>query len=166
MVGTIIETMPAATAQEIPKIVRMLENPESIFRFRGAVSLSDHDMLHVMLGRGLQDQDEAFVIGFAMGTSKRSNRIQATILKFFLSRIYPEPYRIPKFLLPAFDLGLACGKQTGLKNLYKKDLNAFRSLPLIEVRRRFEIDVDVLRQYYRKEQQQIPMTIASIRLPC
>lgn len=164
-VEEVIRSMPAAPETEIPWIVRLFENPSSWIRFRGAVDLEDHDVLHVLLGRGLQDQDEAFVLGFAMGTSKRVSRFQYWVFKFVLARLYPEPYRIPTFLQPAFDLGVRCGQETGQRDLYKRRLKDLRSLSLDEARHRAGIDVRVLRTYYELEQQQIPFTIASLRLP-
>jgi hypothetical protein len=164
-VAAVVDSMPAATANEIPWIVKLLENPESRIRFRGAVHLDDHDILHVLLGRGLQDQDEAFVIGFAMGTAKKSSYLQKAILRWFISRLYPEPYRIPAFLLPAFELGVQCGRETGVKDLYKRRLNDFRGHTMSDARREFGIDVDVLKKYFALERDAIPMTIASIRLP-
>lgn len=164
-VDEVIKSMPAAPASKIPWIVRLFENPESWIRFRGAVDLEDHDVMHVLLGRGLQDQDEAFVIGFAMGTAKRVIWFQYWVFKFVLARLYPEPYRIPRFLQPAFDLGVKCGQETGSTNLYKRHLKELRSLPLGEARSRAEIDMKVIRKYYELEQQKIPFTIASLRLP-
>ncbi len=79
--------------------------------------MADDDVLHVLLGRGLQDQDEAFVLGFAMGTAKKVSWFQYHIFKQVVVRLYPEPYRIPAFLLPAFDIGVQCRMKTGRKDL-------------------------------------------------
>ena len=143
----------------------MFENPESRLRFRGAVDLADHDVLHVLLGRGLQDQDEAFVLGFAMGTAKRIRWHEYHLFKFVLSRLYPEPYRIPRYLHPAFDLGLKCGQETGARDLYRRSLKSLRPLSIEKARNESEIDPQVLRKYFRLEQAAIPTTIASLRLP-
>lgn len=164
-VEDVIKTMPAVTAAKIPWIIRLLENPESPFRFRGAVSLIDHDVLHVLLGRGLQDQDEAFVIGFAMGTAKKPSPIQRRVLRFVLGRVYPEPYRIPSSLLAAFDLGFTCGRETGNKDLYKMKLDSFVGVSVRQARQECGIDTEILKRYYRAEQLKIPMTICSVRLP-
>ncbi len=164
-VDEVIRSMPAAPDIAIPWIVKLFENPTSRLRFRGAVDLEDHDVMHVLLGRGLQDQDEAFVLGFAMGTAKRLTSIETWAFKFVLTRLYPEPYRIPKYLHAAFDLGVACGQKTGTKNLYKQPLKQLRGLTIGEARARLEIDVNVLRDFYRREREQIPFTIASLRLP-
>lgn len=164
-VDEIIDSMPKAPPAKIPWIVRLFENPESWIRFRGAVDLEDHDVMHVLLGRGLQDQDEAFVIGFAMGTAKKSSWFQYWVFKFVIGKLYPEPYRIPKFLQPAFDLGVQCGRETGNKDLYKQQLKTLRSLTLQEARAQAGIDMAVVRKYFRREQERIPFTIASLRLP-
>ena len=164
-VNEVINSMPAAPESKIPWIVKLFENPESWIRFRGAVDLEDHDVMHVLLGRGLQDQDEAFVIGFAMGTAKKVSWFQYWVFKFVLARLYPEPYRIPRFLQPAFNLGVQCGQDTGARDLYRHELKALRKLPLREARRQAQIDMSVVRSYYEQEQQRIPFTIASLRLP-
>ncbi len=164
-VDEVIESMPKAPASKIPWIVKLFENPTSWLRFRGAVDLEDHDVMHVLLGRGLQDQDEAFVLGFAMGTAKKISLFQYWVFKLILAKVYPEPYRIPGFLQPAFDLGFQCGKQTGKRNLYRQQLKQFRNLPLEQARREAGIDMGVVKQFYEQEQQAIPFTIASLRLP-
>ena len=156
---------PTTPASKIPWIVRLFESPTSWCRFRGAVDLEDHDVLHVLLGRGLQDQDEAFVLGFAMGTAKQVSWLEYKIFQFALSRLYPEPYRIPRFLHPAFQLGVKCGQATGARDLYKRPLKRLRSLSICEARREAKIDPHVLRDFFRQEQLAIPITIASLRLP-
>ncbi len=165
IVDSVIATLPTVPASKIPWIVSLFESPTSWCRFRGAVDLEDHDVLHVLLGRGLQDQDEAFVLGFAMGTAKKVSWLQYHIFQFTLSRLYPEPYRIPRFLHPAFQLGVKCGQLTGARDLYKRPLKSLRSLSIHEARREAGIDSEVLREFYRLEQLAIPITIASLRLP-
>lgn len=164
-VGELLTTLPKVPESAIPWLIRFFENPESWFRFRGAIDLADHDVLHVLLGRGLQDQDEAFVLGFAMGTAKKVSRFQYYVFKWVMIHLYPEPYRIPSFLLPAFDIGLRCGIQTGRKNLYREPLNQLKDLTVKEARIQCGIDIAVLRQGFREEQEKIPFTIASLRLP-
>ncbi len=164
-IDEVLTTLPQVPASAIPWLIRLFENPESPFRFRGAIHLADHDVLHVLLGRGLQDQDEAFVLGFAMGTAKRVSRLQYHIFRWFMVNVYPEPYRIPKFVLPAFDIGVRCGIETGRKNLYRESLEKLKHLPVDEARRQCGIDLNVLRKAFREEQSAIPFTIASLRLP-
>ena len=53
---------------DIPFIVRLLENPESIVPLPGQINLYNHDCLHILLDRGISLLDEAFVVGFTMGS--------------------------------------------------------------------------------------------------
>jgi hypothetical protein len=100
-----------------------------------------------------------------MGTAKKISRFQYHVFKWVLVNLYPEPYRIPSFLIPAFDIGLRCGVQTGHKNLYREPLHELKNLTLREARERCGIDVAILRKGFREEQEKIPFTIASLRLP-
>jgi len=165
LVEEILESLPKVESKKLPWIVRAFENPESWLRFRGAMSLENHDILHVLLGRGLQDQDEAFVLGFAMGTARRYSYVEHHVFRWLLSKVYPEPYRIPEFVLPAFDLGLECGRQTGRRNLYRESLRHLKNLPVGQARDSCDIDVGILRKFYHEERKRIPFTVASIRLP-
>ncbi|MBL4559174.1 MAG: hypothetical protein JKP98_25385 [Rhodobacteraceae bacterium] len=61
--GAVLATMPAAAAEDVPAIIRKYENPDSPDALPGAIALDRHDCLHVLLGRGLHVQDEAFIIG-------------------------------------------------------------------------------------------------------
>src|SRR5262245_56769531 len=60
---------------EVPYMVRLVENPRFdlplVDSFHGATSLDTHDCIHILLGRGLLPKDEAFVIGFSMGSTGR-----------------------------------------------------------------------------------------------
>jgi hypothetical protein len=161
----IYDTLPAAPPTAIPRIVRLFENPQSWLKFRGAIDLETHDLLHIILGRGLLDQDEAFVLGFTMGTTKNLLAIERVAFKFILSRVYPEPYRIPSELLPAYDLGVAAGKSQGLRRIYRQPLRDFLKRPLGEVRRELRVDTQVVRDFYRREKRLLPGTLASVRLP-
>ena len=66
----VYETLPGAGPEEIDQIVRLLENPASPYALPGASSLRVHDCIHILIGRGLLNHDEAFVIGYTMGTAK------------------------------------------------------------------------------------------------
>src|SRR6056297_825277 len=65
----VLDTLPAAAAEDVPEIIRKYENPESPDALPGAIALARHDCIHVLLGRGLHVQDEAFVIGATMGAA-------------------------------------------------------------------------------------------------
>jgi len=67
-------TIVGAPQGKIPEVIRWTEGKDSQLVkqfFYGGVDLRAHDYIHLLLGRGLLPKDEAFVIGFTMGTTNR-----------------------------------------------------------------------------------------------
>jgi hypothetical protein len=77
-------SMVRAEQEEIPSMVQLVENPKFLipgFRlFHSAVDLLQHDYVHIILGRNFLEKDEAFTIGFTMGTT---NKVSATEEKLY-----------------------------------------------------------------------------------
>ena len=161
----VLAELPAAPATAIPWIVRLFENPEGWLRLHGAIHLKDHDMVHVLLGRGLLDQDEAFVIGFTMGSTKAVLWPERAWFRFVVSNLYPEPYRISRRMLAAYDIGLEAGRDLGVKDLHRALRDDMLDRPLGAVRRELGIDTQRLREFYARERAALPGTLASSRLP-
>ena len=161
----VLAELPAAPATAIPWIVRLFENPAGWLRLHGAIHLEDHDMVHVLLGRGLLDQDEAFVIGFTMGSTKAVSWVERAWFRFVVSHLYPEPYRISRTMLAAYDLGLEAGRQLPVKDLHRVLREDMLDRPLGAVRQELGIDTRRLRSFYARERAALPHTLASSRLP-
>jgi hypothetical protein len=164
IVRDVIDSMPSVPDVAIPAIIRLVENPKSWIALPGAMSLRNHDILHVLLGRGLQDQDEAFVLGFAMGSTKKRMVLRRRLFRWIVSHLYPEPYRIQKVLHPAFEQGFLCGRQTGCDGISKRDLQEFLDMSIRDARTALRIDPDKIRQAFIAERLAIPLTMASLRL--
>jgi len=161
----VLAEMPAAPAVAIPWIVRLFENEKSWLGLHGAVDLRTHDMIHVILGRGLLDQDEAFVIGFTMGSTRSVTALERWVFRNAISSLYPEPYRIPRKMLAAYDIGLEAGGGMGVRNLHRAIVDEMLDRPLGETRRTLEIDAGRLREFFARERAALPGTLASQRLP-
>lgn len=161
----VLATLPAAPPAAIPWVVRLFENPEGWLRLHGAIDLAHHDMIHVLLGRGLLGQDEAFVIGFTMGATKAVSWLEQAWFKFVVAWLYPVPYRIPRRILAAYDLGLEAGRRMGVRNLHLALREDLLDRPLGETRRLLGIDPARLREVYARERAMLPDTAASRRLP-
>ncbi len=161
----VLATLPAAPPQAIPWIVRLFENPHGWLRLHGAVDLAHHDRIHVLLGRGLLNQDEAFVIGFTMGATKAVSRLERCFFRYVVSHVYPSPYRIPLPILAAYDLGLEAGREMPALDVHLAVTDRMLDRPLGEVRRALGIDSRRLRDFYARERAALPDTPASRRLP-
>lgn len=161
----VYESLPGYSQSEISWLVRALENPKSPFALTGAIDLFGHDCVHVLLGRGLLAQDEAFVIGFTMGTRKRLPRWQRNFFKFATQKLYPKEYRFDDNDLKIFDLGVECGIKSPCKEIYKVDFRPMLDWPLGKVRETVGIDKQLLLEAYRIEQWFVPQSPVSRRLP-
>ncbi len=163
----VYDTLPGFSAEEITWHVKMFENPMSPIAFSGAVELAPHDCIHILLGRGLLNQDEAFIIGYTMGTNKDLSRWQIWAFKKIARYFYPKPYKFRPGDEIAYNLGVGKGLESKVKNIQDVPLftSKYLDCTVEEVRTRLGVNVPELRAYYRKEQRLNPGTIESLRLP-
>ena len=98
------------TGEEIPLIIRLLENPKSLILFPGQVYLSDHDQIHLYLQRGITPIDEAYVVGFTMGLDWYCNKQHLLIFRFISKQFYPYPYTISDSMWNEFIQGYDKGR--------------------------------------------------------
>ena len=163
--GEVLNTLPAAAAVDIPWQVRLLENPASPLALPGAISLARHDAIHVLLGRGLSSQDEAFVIGFTMGATRAVRPWQRALFRWAVRHFYPRPYNFRSQDLTAFDLGFDAGAAGRARDLHLQPLEMMGDVQLGRLRQHLGIDVNRLHAIYSTEQLLLPDTRPSRRLP-
>jgi hypothetical protein len=158
-------TLPGDQPDEMDIMVKLIENPRSPYAITGAISLQDHDCVHILVGRGLLRQDEAFVIGYTMGTAgDRISKDEVRLFKMISSSLYADIYRFRPSDLIAFDIGFGCG-QKARRPVYEFDFMRHLDLTLGELRAMLGVDVKALRRAFAREQRRIPGTRASARLP-
>ncbi|MGB5472906.1 MAG: hypothetical protein WBQ78_05475 [Gammaproteobacteria bacterium] len=152
----------------IPLIVRLLENPKyrlpGMTLFHGAVDLAAHDRIHILLGRGLLTADEAFTIGFTMGSTKRVHCFEEWLFGTLARRVYPAPYTFDDTAVCIFRDAVRLGGISGCQALNRVDFGPYLDLPLHEIRRQTGLEEDLLRAYYRIERERYPLSGASRRL--
>jgi hypothetical protein len=160
-----LAALPGAIDADIPEVVRRLENPSSPTALPGAVTLGRHDVLHILLGRGLLDQDEAFVIGFTMGNASQYRDDDGILMRQALANWYPEPFRICGSKLQVFDLGVQVGKSMGIPDIAQIPIENLGGRSLADVRQELQISTDLLKSFYHQEKQSIRNSLESGRLP-
>lgn len=158
------ETLPANKPEDISWIVRLFENPKSPIAFHGAIQLRQHDCIHILLGRGLLAQDEAFVIGYTMGTAPNITVLEKFLYKCVARYLYTKPYRMSKKDLIAYELGFAEGKASSFKAIYDVDFSSFGGVQLGSIRHQLGINTLRLRETYFKEKRRLRDTASSLRL--
>ncbi|MUH00598.1 hypothetical protein F7734_53355 [Scytonema sp. UIC 10036] len=125
---------------DIPFIVWLLENPQSPVALPGAISLQCHDFIHIILGRGRELQDEAFVIGFTMRNDPKTNRYHVAIFKLFSRFFYPKKYKFKREHFKDFEAGFLVGKRAKLKSINKLAPDSYQDMSVREVKEQFGID--------------------------
>lgn len=161
----IINTLPGNDPDAIHLLIRLFENPESPIAFKGAITLERHDCVHIMLGRGLLPQDEAFVIGFTMGTSKNITSLESFFFQMITKYLYPPPYNFSNDDLMVFKLGLERGKECKVREIYNFPFEDHLNDTINSLRERLSLNITNLQKVYRKEQDLLPNSTASKRLP-
>ena len=150
--------------KEVPLIIKLVENPKyDIGLFAGNISLFAHDCIHILLGRGLLPKDEAFVIGFTMGSTKKMFRWRKSLFLFCAKRLYPEGYKFGEEERLIFNIALEAGRRCSI-DLSKFDFNDYKFHSLDGLRSRLGIDKTFLKHCYEFEKRCFPDSPESRRL--
>tara|TARA_Y100000310_G_scaffold54691_1_gene50113 strand:+ start:947 stop:1528 length:582 start_codon:yes stop_codon:yes gene_type:complete len=156
--GTVVKNMGKEIGDdflnkgEVPLIIKLVENPryKTSKLFTGAVDLFTHDCIHIVLGRGLLLKDEAFVIGYTMGSAKKMRRWRRNLFMFFAKYLYPEGYKFREEERFIFNMGVIAGGQCLLDlSTYPFRDNMNKSLG--GIRNKLGIDVKLLEKCYSIE---------------
>ncbi len=152
----------------IPLIIQLVENPRfrlpGLELFHGAVDLNDHDCIHILLGRGMLPKDEAFVIGFTMGSTGQVGSWEEKLYSLISQYLYPDVYKFREDDLEIFRDGLHLGMVCRSDALDKVDYGPLMDKTLGEVRNRLGIDTALLKAYYALEAKHYPYAGESMRL--
>lgn len=163
--GEVHETLPGNNPDDISAVIRLFENPESPIAFKGAINLPRHDCVHIVLGRGLLPQDEAFVIGYTMGTSKNISLLESWLFSLITRYIYPHPYKFDEAHQKVLKMAIEAGKQSKVQKIYEFPFENCMDVKLKDLRKIIGVSVEELKAFYRVEQILIPDTKESKRLP-
>lgn len=166
-IAEVLASMPAANADDVPAIIKKYENPESPDALPGAITLARHDCIHVLLGRGLHVQDEAFIIGATMGAASDITDAHVDTFIRVSTQEYPKHWRFLEEHIPSYRLGVGFA----VDNMPNKDLHLipleeepWQSMTVADARKQLGISKHELRAYYRKASLLVPGTRATMRL--
>ena len=151
--------------KEVPLIIKLVENPDcwTSKLFTGAVDLFRHDCIHVLLGRGLLPKDEAFVIGYTMGSAKKMKRWRRNLFMFFAKYLYPKGYRLREEERFVFNMGVKMGSLIE-EDLSLVDFESLNKLTPKGLREKLGVDENLLMNYYLLEKVLFPDSPESQRL--
>jgi hypothetical protein len=154
--------------EQVPFIVQLVENPRfdlpGFDLFPGATDLATHDYIHILLGRGLLPIDEAFVLGFTMGSTNRVDATEETLYTFFAQYLYPKSYRFGERELAVFRDAVRLGFVSDCVSLAAADYPSLHGHTLRQARDALGIETALLRAYFEIERRRYPDSAASARL--
>lgn len=149
---------------KVPLIIRLLENPKSPVRLSGAVSLYHHDLIHCILGRGIAQSDEAFVIGMTMGSVKSLKKCEIMLYKFVSQYFFPGIYKFTEADIVFFDQGIELARSMpGIKPLNKFNPGDMMDKPLWLIRTELGIEAEKL-VYTAFPQERAPLSTELVLL--
>ena len=155
-------------AREVPLMVQLVENPRyripGVELFHGAADLETHDCIHIVLGRGLEPMDEAFVLGFTMGSTKEVSSVEEALYGFISRYIYPSGYSFSAENLAVYRDALRLGTISGCVSLADINYRDHFARSITEVRALLGVEPDLLTAYYRIEKRRYPAVRESQRL--
>jgi len=152
--------------KDVPFIIKFFENPKYNFFnfFPGAVRLKNHDCIHAILGRGVLPKDEAFVIGYTMGSSGKMTDFKEFLFLLIVSWLYPEGYKFYEEERNVFRGGRDTAEMSSPSDLSKIDFNEFLNLDLKTIRKRLGICEIKLKLRYTLEKEIYQNSTESQRL--
>jgi hypothetical protein len=152
----------------IPFLIQLVENPKykipGVDLFHGAVDLRKHDCIHILLGRGTRTKDEAFVIGFTMGSTNRVGRAEEALYSWIAQNLYPGIYRFEAEDIAVFRDALKLGFISTCRALDMVDYDAYLAWSLSDIRRDLGLEEDLLSAYYQIEKKRYAHSVESQRL--
>jgi hypothetical protein len=116
------------------------------------------------LGRGILAKDEAFVIGFTMGSTNRVTSTEENLYSFFTKYLYPKAYRFTDEDLHVFKDAVKLGFISDCQTLSEVDYSRYLEQPLGEIREDLGIETNLLQAYYTIEKRRYPKSVESQRL--
>ncbi len=152
-----------AAPEDIPLMVRLAENPRYNL-FHGAVDLRTHDYIHAILGRGLLAKDEAFVIGFTMGSTNRLSATEEKLFTLVAERLYPGIFRFSREDVRVFRDAVRLAFISDTPALNQIDYGHLMDRTLADIREELRINEALLLAYFAIEKRRYPASPESRRL--
>ena len=157
-----------AKQEDIPLMVQLVENPRfdipGFDIFHGAVDIATHDCIHIILGRGLLPKDEAFVIGFTMGSTNKVTTLEEKLYALASKYLYPKVYQFNDEAIRIFKDAVKLGFISDCQPLDQIDYDQYLDWKLRDVRQDIGLEEDLILAYYRIEKRRHPDSKASQRL--
>jgi hypothetical protein len=117
-----------------------------------------------VLGRGLLAKDEAFVVGFTMGSTQRLSATEERLFALVAEHLYPGIYRFTEEDVRVFRDAVRLAFVSEAPPLNHVDYRSYFDRPLGDIRRELRLEIPLLQAYYGIEKRRYPQSPESRRL--
>ncbi|MBD1909996.1 MULTISPECIES: hypothetical protein [unclassified Leptolyngbya] len=124
-----------------------LENSIGPYTFPGEIAPGNQDCLYILLDLSINHDNEAFVLGFAMGNDEKARHYHLLLFKFASEFIYSPKHRFNQRQLKFFERGFLYGKSLPTKNLHCTEFERFYSNRIGEIRAYLDIWLEEVEDY-------------------
>lgn len=157
---------------DVPKEIQYVENPEydnTLLRyflnpFPGRVDLRYHDFIHLILGRGMLKKDEAFIIGFTMGSTNRMFTWRIRLYSWIAKYVYEKPWNFDNSDIRVFWDAAKAGWISDCVPLCYVEFNKYLDMKLVDIRKSLGIEEAFLKGIYEIHKARYPDDLSSQRL--
>jgi len=153
---------------EVPIIVQIIENPKfkipGLTFIEGSIGLKEHDIVHILLGRGMLELDESFVIGFTMGSSNKVSDIGEHFFSLISEYLYPNSWKMDNEEIEVFKDSIKLGFISDCTEINKIDFSSLLEMTIKDAREKVGIEKSLIKAYYEIEKKRYPNFIESQRL--
>ncbi len=132
--------------------------------FQQTVDRHQHDCIHIMLGRGLARIDEAFTIGFTLGSSRKLTTTEQNLYAQVSRYIYPDTYRFSEEEMMVFKDAIRLAYISACTSLAGFDFTVWLDHPVARIREAIGLEPELLTAYFAVEKRRFPTNKASARL--
>jgi hypothetical protein len=158
----------AETPEGLPLMLRLQRDPNLSFLgqlvFRAGMDQRQHDSIHILLGRGLLPLDQAFVLGFTIGCSKKGSVPEHKLHGEVVRHFYRNVQLFNEDEGAVFKEGIKLAYMSFCAPLENFDFTPWYDQTLRELRDAAGVEAELLLAYYAVEKHRHPHSLASQRL--
>jgi len=137
--GHVVDSLkPIAISQsEVPLIIQLVAprfDLPLINIFQGSTNLAQHDSAHIIIGRGLGLKDEAFVLGFTMGSTDQMTSWKREAFVLATTKLYPAGFHFQPEEIRVYRDAVAAGFISRCEPLHSVDFTKHHKRTIREVR--------------------------------
>ena len=168
LMSALASVPPLSDKSELPLMLRLQRDPDLSFLgqlvFHAGLDEHQHDCIHILLGRGFLPMDQAFVLGFTLGSSKKSSMPEPKLHAEVGRHFYKNVPLFSESESAVFKEGVKLAYLSFCAPLESFDFRPWHNQTLREIREAIGLEQELMLAYYAVEKHRYPHSLAAQRL--